>query len=195
MSEQPLRLFIAVELSDALKRALADTQRALRRDLDFPALRWVAPDSIHITLKFLGDTPPSLVPAMQDALAGIAPQHAPFEIVAADLGVFPSLARPAVLWVGLTGGVRALQAARDDVERVIAPLGYPTEKRPFSPHLTLARIKEPTRGEVEEVRAVVQRNAVGQLGTLAVHEISLMRSELGRGGARYTQLAAFPLGK
>jgi RNA 2',3'-cyclic 3'-phosphodiesterase len=195
MSEQPIRVFVAIELGDEVAQALAQAQAALRQTLHFSTFRWTAPDGIHLTLKFLGDVLPSRLPQIEQALAQVTPNHPMFDLTVTGLGVFPNATRPAVLWVGLEGQVMQLQRLRDDVERVIAPLGYPTEKRAFHPHLTLARIKEPSQAEVQRLQEVIRRDPVGLVGEIGVAELSLMRSNLAAGGARYTRLAQFELGE
>lgn len=194
MPDQTIRTFIAVELSADLLRALAETQARLKRTLDMPSLRWVAPEGVHITLKFLGDVLPRQMPDIEAALAEIAPAHSPFEVRATGLGAFPGLNRPSVLWVGLEGDVAALARLRDDVERVIAPLGFPTERRPFNPHLTLARVKDAPAADVQRIRDTLRGAPLGDIGALAVNTLSLMRSDLSPRGARYTRLADYALG-
>lgn len=193
--EKPIRSFIAVEVGDEMTQALAQAQAALKPSLHFAAFRWVAPENIHITLKFLGDVLPRQVEAIKTALANVVPQHTQFRLTATDLGVFPNLNRPSVLWVGLQGEMTQLQDLRDDVERVIAPLGFPTESRAFSPHLTLARLKDSSQAEIQALRDVIRRDPVGLLGEIGVAEISLMQSELSPRGPRYTRLARFELGE
>lgn len=194
-NETTIRAFIAVEIGDEMQRALTETQKQLKQRLYFSSFRWTAPTGIHITLKFLGDVLPSRLDAIKSALEGITSQHTEFHLSAEDLGVFPSPNRPAVLWVGLQGELTQLHRLRDDVERVIAPLGFPTERRPFSPHLTLARIKEPSAAEVTALREVLRDDPVGLLGEIGVSELVLMRSDLSPSGARYTRLASFELGE
>ena len=194
-NETTIRAFIAVEIGDEMQRALAEAQTRLKQRLYFSSLRWTAPTGIHITLKFLGDVLPSKLDAIKTALEGIANQHTEFHLSAEDLGVFPSPTRPAVLWVGLQGELTQLHRLRDDVERVIAPLGFPTERRPFSPHLTLARIKEPSAAEVTALREVLRHDPVGLLGEIGVSELVLIRSDLAPSGAKYTRLASFELGE
>lgn len=192
-TETPIRTFVAIELTPDLERAARDLQAQLRQRLPCPALRWVQPQGIHLTLKFLGDVPPSRLPAIQSALAGVAAQHAPFNLAARDLGVFPSPSRPNVLWVGLVGDLPHLHRLRDAVETAIAPLGYPTESRPFHPHLTLARIKDATPADVQRVRDLLQQPPAADLGALPAAAVHLMRSDLSPQGARYTALAMYPL--
>ena len=193
-TETPLRTFIAVELPPDIQEALAHTQASLKRALTMRSLRWVNPGSIHITLKFLGDVMPSQIPSIQAALAAVVPRHAAFSLAVAGLGAFPSLSRPNVLWVGLEGQLVPLQRLRDDVEAVIAPLGFPTERRPFQPHLTVARIKDAPSADLRVIGETVRHAEARRLGQIDVHEVALMRSELRREGALYTQLAAFSLG-
>jgi len=193
MSEQPIRVFIAIELGDEMQRALAEAQAILRQSLPFSTIRWTQAEGIHLTLKFLGDVAPSRLGAIKTALATIGSKHTLFNLTATGLGVFPNPARPAVLWVGLEGQVTQLVRLRDDVEQVIAPLGFPTEQRAFHPHLTLARIKEPSQAEVTRLQDLIRRDPLGLVGELGVAELSIMQSELAPGGARYTRLARVDL--
>ncbi|MFN8482608.1 MAG: RNA 2',3'-cyclic phosphodiesterase [Anaerolineae bacterium] len=193
MAETPIRTFIAVELPPDIRAALARTQASLKADLPMRSLRWVNPDSIHVTLKFLGDVLPSQMPAITEALGGVVPRHAAFSVAVAGLGAFPNLSRPNVIWVGLDGQLAPLQKLRDDIEAVIAPLGFPTERRPFQPHLTLVRIKDAPSADLKLIGDAVRRAEARRLGQIAVREVALMQSELRREGAVYTQLAAFAL--
>lgn len=192
-TETPIRTFIAIELTPDLERAIRDLQAQLQGRLPFPSMRWVQPHGIHLTLKFLGDIPPSRLPTIQDALAAVAARHAPFALAAEGLGVFPSPSRPNVLWVGLAGDLPRLHRLRDDVEAAIAPLGYPTESRPFHPHLTLARIKDAAPTDAQQVRDQLRQSPAADLGALPVTAIHLMRSDLSPQGARYTPLGVYPL--
>ncbi|MFN8471756.1 MAG: RNA 2',3'-cyclic phosphodiesterase [Anaerolineae bacterium] len=192
-ADVPIRTFIAVELPADIREALARTQASLKRDLPMRSLRWVNPDSIHITLKFLGDVLPAQMPAITDALGRVVPPHAAFRLAVAGLGAFPNLSRPNVLWVGLEGQLTPLQRLRDDIESVISLLGFPTERRPFQPHLTLARIKDAPAADLKLIGDAVRRGEARRLGQIDVHEVALMRSDLRREGAVYRQLAAYPL--
>ncbi len=186
--DETLRLFIAIELPDEVQAVLAEARKRLAgRTL---AVRWVDVAGAHLTLKFLGATPAHRVEAIKEAVQTVARLHAPFMLRTAGLGVFPRPNEPRVVWIGVEGDVPRLRALHADVERYVAPLGYPTEKRPFSPHLTLGRtVKGATRPEFATIGAAVAAAEAPPAAMWPVGVISLMRSELGPGGARYTAMA------
>lgn len=192
MSERRLRTFIAIELPPTVKQAIAAAQDTLRSALrdGGTSLKWANPESAHLTLKFLGDTPESRVEEVAAALREAVGGSPALTLQTGAIGCFPSGRAPRVLWLGLDGDLEGLQRLRDAVEEQVSPLGWPTEARPFAPHLTLARLRpEATPAE---------RRGVGQAcGTiwppsateLPVAEVSLMLSELLPSGARYSSLA------
>jgi RNA 2',3'-cyclic 3'-phosphodiesterase len=188
-----LRTFIAVELSDEVKTALGEIQAGLRARLGRAGVdrgvRWVDPAGVHLTLKFLGATPAELVAEISRRLGEALAGQARFEVALGETGAFPNARAPRVLWVGLTGDLEALALTQQRVEAALAPLGFPTESRPFSPHLTLARLNDwvpPTDRQL--IGQIVQDQRPRQSERLSVTAISLVQSELGRGGARYTRL-------
>jgi len=195
MPAKPLRLFIAVELDPELRRALGQAQAEVQAALPPRAVRWTRPDGIHLTLKFLGDTPeeqtPAIVAGMQMAAAGFDP----CELRVAGFGVFPNPRQPRVLWVGMPDLPRALLGVQRALDLHMSRLGYARETRPFSPHLTLGRVND--RGSAAErqaLSAALGRVQVGELGRVAVGEIVLFQSDLRPDGAVYTALARAPLG-
>lgn len=191
-SRDDLRLFVAIELPGEVRTALNDLQHELQRQPGLNALRWVRPEGIHITLKFLGERPADhrmpIDVAVQNAVAGIPP----FDLRLGRLGTFGDNA-PRVLWIDVEGDIETLQRLQSQVERELRPLGFPTEKRPFSPHLTLARI-QPERSR--SVAAALQRTiaeAAPPTAVIPVRQIALMKSDLRPTGAVYTQLLTAPL--
>ncbi|MGQ9599594.1 MAG: RNA 2',3'-cyclic phosphodiesterase [Anaerolineae bacterium] len=184
-----LRTFIAIELDPHLKAKLAELQGQLRTQLPARSIRWVQPDSIHLTLKFLGDTSLEQVEEVKVALTQAAVGVEPFSFTVGKLGCFPNNRQPRVVWVGLqepTGRLARLQQA---VEKFVAPLGFPTEGRPFSPHLTLGRVQHhASRAEVHQIGEVVAASAVGILDEMTVTAISYIKSDLRPSGAVYTTL-------
>jgi 2'-5' RNA ligase len=185
-----VRTFIAIELDRELKAGHQRVQEGLRQQVAPRSIRWVRPDAIHLTLKFLGDTPPEKVGAVKDALARAAAQVSPFTFVVSGLGCFPNTQRPRVLWLGLQDPAGALTRLRDAVEAQVAPLGFPTETRPFRPHLTLGRVqRHASKPEVIEVGAVVFNATICTIGEMAVTRVSYIRSDLQPGGSVYTTLA------
>ena len=162
----------------------------MRQQVAPRSVRWVKPEAIHLTLKFLGDTPSEKVGAVKDALAQAAAQVSPFTFAVSGLGCFPNTRRPRVLWVGLQDPTGALARLRDAVEAQVVPLGFPTEARPFRPHLTLGRVqRHASKSEVIEVGAVVFNSQVGDIGEMAVSSVSYIKSDLQPGGSVYTTLA------
>ncbi len=184
-----LRTFIAIELSRELKESLDRLQERLREQVPPRSVRWVQPDGIHLTLKFLGDTTEDKVEAVKAALVRAAAGWGPFSFTVGELGCFPNARQPRVVWVGVQEPSGALARLQQTVETHVAPLGFPTEKRPFSPHLTLGRVqKHASRSEVRQIGEVVAANTVGSLGQMTATAISYIKSDLRPGGAVYTTL-------
>jgi 2'-5' RNA ligase len=185
-----LRLFIALELPTPVLEALEAVQGDLRARLPDRAARWVRPEGIHLTLKFLGDVPSEQVDDIAGALRTCVKGYDPIELRVEGLGVFPNPRRARVLWTGVGGDVDALRRLHASVEQHIAPVGYPTESRRFNPHLTLARARRnATPAEREAIGTLVSDHDVGHLATWEVSSVGLIRSQLKPSGAVYTQLA------
>jgi 2'-5' RNA ligase len=187
-----LRLFVAIELPQAVLDALRRLQSELRaRGLE--PLRWVRPEGIHLTLKFLGETPAERVPDIAQALEQAAKGVPPHDLSLGPLGTFGSRGSPRVLWVDLAGDLEPLRRLQERIEKSLAQIGFPKEGRPFSAHLTLARVPpEAARGLAGRLAEAVQR-VKGPPGHIPVREVSLMRSQPGPGGAVYTCLHSVPL--
>jgi RNA 2',3'-cyclic 3'-phosphodiesterase len=182
---RPVRLFVAVDIPDRARDAVASAIEPWRERL--PTGRWVPPENWHVTMKFLGRTWPRLVDwvhqGCRDAAAGIRP----FRVGLEGLGVFPGPSRARVLWVGLRdedGGLSALARAVED--RLSSE--FPTEKRPFSAHLTVARFNPP----VPVVRDQLAQSTV-EARPFRVGHLTLYRSHLSPKGARYEPLERFSL--
>ena len=190
-----IRAFIAIELDDPVLRALEKVQAELKRNLPSSVVRWVNRSGIHLTLKFLGDTPSSQIADIEAALRLACAAFAPFRLTCAGLGCFPNPSRPRVVWVGVKEPSGALIRLQEAIEREVAPLGYPPEVRAFSPHLTLGRAQRNASGS--DLRVTGERIVSYQAGKLAEMEVSsvgLIRSDLRAAGAVYTPLARVPLG-
>lgn len=184
-----MRLFVAVDPSDEVRAALGRTIESGRKLA--PDAKWVRPESIHLTLAFLGNVDDALAPSVAAALGAVAPRHGPIELLARGVGSFGGGKRPRVLWVGLEGAVAPLQALQRDVEEALGPIGYQPEKRDFKPHLTLARARE-MRGDMA---LGVARDALTSSvpGPFTVSELVLYQSQLSPKGAQYLALARLPL--
>lgn len=185
-----IRTFIALELPDQIIRLVAALQTELKgRGL---RLRWVRSQNMHLTLKFLGDTPTDHTPAIAAAVQSAAKCAAPLQLTVQGMGVFPGIRRPRVLWTGLGGQVDLLQQLHGGLEEQLEGLGIAREKRSFKAHLTLARIKAPLDTQVL-IQAI--EGAGGFVSEpFQIREVVLFQSELHTQGARYTALARAALG-
>ncbi|HEY7849361.1 MAG TPA: RNA 2',3'-cyclic phosphodiesterase [Ktedonobacterales bacterium] len=185
------RTFIALDLSEAARATLHNDLRRLARGL--PDVRFVDPASLHLTLAFLGELDDEALAAVI-ALAGEVARHAaPFELALAGLGVFGPTDAPRVIWAGVGGELRSLLALQRRLADALVAEGFPREQRPFSPHLTLARLKRP----LDEAARQRLRALLGGPSTRPtrwrVADLRVMRSELAATGARYTALSVAPL--
>jgi len=194
MPDEILRTFIAIELDETVRIAIGGVQGKLKRAAPPGGVKWVAPDSIHLTLKFLGDTPRSRIPQVEAALQAACVAYAPFEFNVEGRGCFPNFHRPRVIWVAVRDKGQTLARLQRDIERRVAPLGWPTEECGFSPHLTLGRVaKGADRATEEEIGQIVERSVVEQIGVQRVTAVSLIQSDLRPAGPVYTRLLSVPL--
>jgi len=190
---EQLRCFIAIGLPDEVKAGLKDLQAQLKSGGQ-GSIKWVDPASIHLTLKFLGGVDAAkiapITAAMEEATQGIAP----FSLKVEGLGAFPNLRRVQVVWVGMGGEVDKLARLQQRLESSLAGLGFAPEKRRFSPHLTLARVRDRAsldeRGGLGELIAGTKFKPVHSFPVAAV---SLMKSQLTREGAIYSRISAAEL--
>lgn len=189
MSEK-IRLFVALELPKNVLQALSILQADLQKQIPDKIARWVRPENIHLTLKFLGDAPVEQVDEIAAAMKMATEVHAPMELAIVGLGVFPNPRNARVLWVGVNGSTEALGNLHASLEERIVPLGFPTESRPFNAHLTLARAnRRASRDEKKAFGALATQNEVGELAAWRVESVCLIRSQLKPGGAVYTRMA------
>ncbi len=190
--DRQLRLFVAVDLPRDVREALNRLQSDLR-ERDLSSLRWARPEGVHLTLKFLGETPAERVPAIERVLAAAARVGGPFRLALGKPGTFGGRRGPRVVWLDIVGDAQRLRALQAAVERAMVEVGFSPEGHDYSPHLTLARVPQPPRpGTAERISraldAVEPPRAEFEVG-----EIVLIRSRLQTGGAVYERLAAFPL--
>jgi len=157
-------------------------------------VKWVDPESIHLTLKFLGNIAAGTIPELTKAISEAARGIAPLRLELGELGVFPNLRALRVVWVGLGGEIATLSVIQENIESALTPLGFPPERRAFSPHLTLGRVRE--RASPEERRRLGEAVASLKIDTklsFTVDSLSLMRSRLTREGAFYSRLSSVAL--
>ena len=190
MSVAEIRAFIAVPVDEAILTRLLELQQQLRQT-EAP-VSWTRPAGMHLTVKFLGNMSEALLPSIAAALAGIAGERAPFRISVEGTGGFPNLRRPRVLWAGIEQGKDALIELATAVDAALTTHGFPPETRPYNPHLTLGRIKEPNN--LARLIALLQSHAGDHFGEMIARELILFRSELSSAGARYTPLHRLTLG-
>jgi 2'-5' RNA ligase len=191
---ETIRAFIAIPLPAPLLDKLAALQRRLERQIPPRSVRWVRAEGIHLTLKFLGDTPIERLPEIKNALAAVA-RHVPAcTFTAEGLGCFPNPHRPRVVWVGVEEPAGRLEALQNAIEEVMTPFGYPPEKRGFSPHLTLGRMGRRASGDdAAQVGRIVASTTIEPLAEVTAGSFALIRSVLKPAGAEYTTLQEFPL--
>ncbi len=189
-----IRTFIAIELEEVQHRALRDVQTRLIRERAARDVRWVAPDNIHLTLKFLGDVESGSLPDLQHAVADACAGTATFTLTLTGAGAFPNTRRPNVIWVGVGGAVERAAELAQKIDEACAAVGFAREERPFSPHLTLGRVKRDARpSDRQFIGEMIVNAQIGNLGELPVERVSVMKSELHPGGSVYTRLAEIQL--
>lgn len=180
-----LRLFVAVSVPELHRAWIAEQVSELARQ--WPETRWIPPDNQHITLKFLGSTPADRLEQVMSSCEQVAAGHRPGSLSLTQLGVFPSLTRARVLWIGLDDPAGLLTAVACALDERLTPLGFEAEKRAFSPHLTIARFRQATK--VDELPPLKAPPA-----PFAFAALDLWRSHLSSKGARYERLASFLFG-
>ena len=192
-----MRIFIALDIDDAIRQRI---QRFMEGVSGFaPDARWVRPESLHVTLKFIGEKPLDTVEEIKRALSGIRTE--PIEITLRGYGFFPTAKAARVLWVGIESGPQLPSLAKA-VDEATFGLGIPKEDHPFAPHLTLARgggrsgaprwhKDDAPNKNFQRLQERLAALPTPDFGTMAAHEFFLYQSQLSRGGSRYTKIASF----
>lgn len=175
-----IRAFIALTLPSQVAETLAAVSQELAPRVPDGAVKWVEPERIHLTLRFLGNTPVDRLDALGSALEAVAGIHNPFSLSLDRLGCFPNERRPRVIWVGLDGQVDALRRLKEDLDEALSPLGWEPEDKRFRAHLTLGRVKRQHR-EIELPWGTPVVPAAWQVGGL-----HLIESQLRPAGPLYT---------
>ena len=183
-----MRLFVAATVPEVVRERMGTIRRQLEGTVS--QVRWVRPEGIHLTLRFLGEVQPEDAAAIETALAPAGRAVAPFRLCAAGVGVFPQSGRPRVLWVGLSGAVADAERLAGAVDEALEGLGFTRDPRPFRAHVTLGRFKEGRGG----IREELEKYAEFEAGWFDVRDFALFESRLGPKGASYSVLARFPLG-
>jgi 2'-5' RNA ligase len=178
-----IRTFIALPIPDDIKDSLQSAILQLKGKNH--GVRWVKPEGLHITLKFLGDIHEDLLGTLSVELDRAAQNHQTLKLSLSSCGAFPNVKRPRVVWVGLTGDMEKLSPLAANIDKMCIPYGIAAEKRPFSGHITLGRLKTPT---------MVDLAIDSVTGIFNASEVMLYRSVLLPSGAQYTVLHRSSLG-
>jgi len=185
-----VRLFVAIELTAEMRDALREVQGSLGRATE--GIRWVRPEQLHLTIKFLGEVTDGKVSRVAEAVARSAARSSVFEMQLTECGCFPLRGPVRIVWVGTHDGSGALQECVNTVEEEMEGIGFPKESRPFSAHLTIGRAKD-GRG-ASGIRAPVERCKVTPVRQ-SVDELTLMSSVLSPKGPSYSVVSKAKLGK
>lgn len=190
-----VRCFIAIHLTPELKSLLVQVGEQIETRIPPRTVRWVKPGAIHLTLVFLGDTPTVKLDAIQKVMTTAAAAVSPITFSAVGLGCFPNPRRPRVVWVGIDEPAGQLRQLKRALDQALEPLGFPPEKRSFSPHLTLGRVnKRAGRKQVQQLGQVIEKATLKELAQITVQDVHLIRSDLRPDGPLYTLLAKASLG-
>jgi 2'-5' RNA ligase len=188
-----IRSFIAIELPPELKKELTKVETQLKINSP-PVIKWIEPGSIHITLKFLGETSDAilddLILAMEESVVGVSP----FKLDVRQLGAFPGVDRPQVIWVGVSGEMEKLKQLQKNLEKNTEQLGFKRESRTFSPHLTLGRVRDGARpDDIQRIGKLLNETVFTALHNINVNQINLMKSVLTPTGAIHTFIGSTKL--
>lgn len=180
-----MRVFVAIDISEEVRAAI----RAYLQELSHVrcGARWVRPEGLHVTLKFIGEVSPEKVERIRETLSGVR-SAAPVEMLFRGTGFFPNARHPKVFWAGIEASANLAGLARE-IETQLETLGIEREHRAFHPHLTLARFK--SEDGLAKLHAAIEQRGAAEFGRLQTSEFHLYKSRLERGGAVYTRLATF----
>ncbi|MGB8980984.1 MAG: RNA 2',3'-cyclic phosphodiesterase [Anaerolineales bacterium] len=189
-----LRAFIAIEIPLEIRQAICKAASNLRQGSG-ALVRWVPTENMHLTLKFLGDVSPANVELLTQMLRAEADLFSGFEIQLGGLASFPNLKRPRVIYVGIQAPA-ALEALQRGIDSASRRLGYESEERGFSPHLTIGRVRQTVTGaEQQQIRRALEETNIDSLGTARVDSVHLYKSDLKPTGSVYTRLFSAPFKK
>lgn len=188
-----LRAFIAIEIPSEIKAGIDQKTSKLRQDTG-RFIRWVTPDNIHLTLKFLQALPESRLKEICQALKTECEKKTAFDIEVTGLGCFPNVRQPRITWMGLASPITLTQL-QGDLEKMTRQMGFPTEERPFSAHLTIGRVREQiTMDELHRLQTALAELKIVHIGKFTASSVTLFKSELRPAGPLYTPLYHAPMG-
>jgi 2'-5' RNA ligase len=194
-----MRVFVALDLDDEIRERIQQFVEEVRELA--PGARWVRAESLHVTLKFIGERPDAVVKQIEEILGSVGGQ--PFQVRFRRAGFFPTAKAARVFWVGIDADPRLAELAKR-IEEELTGMGIPEEKRGFNPHLTLARAgggsgqpgwrkSDKTNPQFMKLQDSLGKLALPDFGTMTAREFFLYRSQLSNKGARYTKIARFVL--
>ncbi|MDM8528222.1 RNA 2',3'-cyclic phosphodiesterase [Anaerolineales bacterium HSG24] len=188
---ETIRAFIAIELSTEVKTAVGQLQSRLKPIVPYHAMRWTTPKNIHLTLHFLGNTPISQIETIKTVMKQAVQGSTTFLLQVENVGCFPNLHRPRVVWVGLTGNVMPLLTLHKKLGQHLArEIDFKVDRRVYSPHLTIGRVKNLLAPpKLRQFGQAIERQNANKLGILPIHGIVLIQSELTPKGPIYTSIA------
>ena len=190
---EQVRCFVAIELPEEVKAGLTRLQAKLKYATSVP-VKWVDPTGIHLTLQFLGDIDRDVTGLITEAITRGATGIESFPLEVKGLGVFPNSSRLRVLWVGLTGGLYSLQRLQKAIETNLQGLGFTPDARDFTPHLTLARVRDSATPQERQSLGELINNPKFELDfCFKVTVVKLMRSQLTQTGAIYSTISSIQL--
>ena len=188
-----IRSFIALPIPDPVRDVLRGTIENLDDGIG-ERIRWVRPEGIHLTLKFMGDIDVKVINELVSLLPAVANEFAPFELTLAELGCFPNNRRPRVLWAGVKGNLSTLRDLHIAIDSLVGNVGLPREQREFSPHLTLGRVKRNlSENHIRHIGELIKTTNLPDNPSWINPTINLMRTELDPAGSRHYLVKSFPL--
>jgi 2'-5' RNA ligase len=191
-----VRLFLAIDIPPRAREIITALQNRFK-PLGFNA-SWVAPENVHLTLQFLGDTPSEQIPDIHQGVSAAVTPVPQFTVTLKKIGVFPKLKKPPrILWVGMEDPRNRLAVLQENIAKQMEEIGFPKEKRNFTPHLTLARIRQDRggkRAKLERLKREVESSPEIEMESFKIDAVQLIESQLTPRGSVYTVLKEFPLG-
>ena len=188
-----IRSFIALPIPDPVRNVLRGTIKNLDGGIG-EGIRWVRPEGIHLTLKFMGDIDLKVINELVSLLPVVANGYAPFELTMSELGCFPNNRRPKVLWAGVKGNLSTLRDLHIAIDSLVGNVGLPREQREFSPHLTLGRVnRNLSENYIRHIGELIKTTNPPDNPSWINPTINLMRTELDPAGSRHYLVKSFPL--
>ena len=187
-----MRLFVAIPLTPVLRENITQAQAALRLQIAERTVKWVAPANVHLTLQFLGEVAPEYQSEIAAALRAACVETAPFALRTGAIGCFPNARRPRVIYLALNGDLDELNSLQSRIASALAPFSAHLDNKPFTPHLTLARVKTLNKRTLQTIGRAVE-NVKPNQADWPMQQVELVHSHLTPQGPIYTVLARVKL--